>query len=107
MSKLVDPNWCMSSDTYFSQAAARMRSLSTKFQLAFLLLILAACTSRDLEEGDRDLVLKIEQLQPYGLSIPPNFSDFESFKREQWIDGSVTIEYEFEAPDQLGLRHLG
>jgi hypothetical protein len=83
-----------------------MRSLSTTIQLAVWLLVLSACTAQPLEEGDRDLVLKIGQLQPYGLSLPPDFTSYESFKRERWIDGSVMIEYEFEAPEELGLPYL-
>ncbi len=83
-----------------------MRSFSTRLQLAICALFLAACTAQPLEEGDRDLVLKIGQLQAHGLTLPPDFASFESFKRERWIDGSVMIEYDFEAPEELGLPYL-
>ena len=83
-----------------------MRLLSTRIQLAVLLLAVAACAAQPLEEGDRDLVLTIGQLQPYGLSLPPDFAAYESLTRERWIDGSVMIEYEFEAPEELGLPYL-
>lgn len=83
-----------------------MRAISTTFQLVFWLFVLSACTSGELEDGDRDLVLKVEQLEPYGLRLPENYSSYESFKRERWIDGSVTIEYEFQAPEALKLPYL-
>lgn len=83
-----------------------MRYYLTRIPLALWLLVLLACIVQPPEEGDRDLVLKIGQLQPYGLSLPRDFMTFESLKREQWIDGQVTVEYEFEAPEELGLPYL-
>ena len=83
-----------------------MRYYLTRIPLALWLLVLLACTVQPPEEGDRDLVLKIGQLQPYGLSLPRDFMTFESLKRERWIDGSVTVEYEFEAPVELDLPYL-
>ena len=83
-----------------------MRSASARIQLAVWLLVLSACTAQPLKEGDRDLVLKIAQLQPYGLTLPEDFASYESFKRERWFDGSVMVEYEFEAPEALGLPYL-
>jgi hypothetical protein len=83
-----------------------MRSHRRRIQLAVWLLILCACTSQELEEGDRDLVLKIGQLRPHGLNLPADYTSYESFTRERWIDGSVMIEYEFEAPEELGLPYL-
>ena len=74
--------------------------------ISFWLTLLAGCTTKELEEGDKDLVVTIGQLQPYGLELPPNFSSFETFRREQWFDGSYTIEYEFEAPEVLGLPYM-
>ena len=83
-----------------------MRSLSTRIQIVFWLLFLSACTNQPLEDGDPDLVLKIGQLQPYGLNLPPDFTSYETFKRERWLGGSVSVEYEFEAPETLGLPYL-
>lgn len=83
-----------------------MRLFSLAIQLAFWIVAASACTTKDIEEGDRDLVLKIEQLQPYGLNLPENFASFESFGREQWIDGSLSVVYEFEAPDEFNLPYL-
>lgn len=78
-----------------------MRSFSIATQLALWVIVLSACTSKDLEEGDRDRVLTIEQLQPYGLVIPENFESYESLEREQWFDGSYAVTYEFQGPGGL------
>ena len=78
-----------------------MRSLSVAIQLAILLIVLSACTSRDLEKGDRDLVLRIDQLESYGLTLPEDFRSHESLEREQWFDGSYLITYEYQSPSGL------
>ncbi len=83
-----------------------MRQFSLAILLALCIVAASACTTREIEQGDRDLVLKIEQLQPYGLKLPEEFASFESFKREQWIDGSLMVEYEFQAPDELDLPYI-
>ena len=87
-------------------ARADMRRILMTLQLVCWLFVLAACTTKELEEGDRDLVLKIGQLEPYGLGLPRDYSSFESFKRQQWIDGTFSVEYEFQAPGQLQLPYL-
>ncbi|MDH5232208.1 MAG: hypothetical protein OEZ58_24400 [Gammaproteobacteria bacterium] len=71
-----------------------------------LILILSACSSQPLKTGDHDLVLRIAQLEPYGLHLPPGHQTYERFKRKQWLDGTVMIEYEFEAPAELALPFL-
>ena len=83
-----------------------MRSISTRLHLAIWLFFVSACTAQPLKDGDRDRVLTIGLLQPYGLSLPSDFESYESFKRERWIDGSVMVEYEFDAPEGLGLPYL-
>ena len=40
------------------------------------------------------------------LTLPEGFEAYESFKRERWFDGSVMIDYEFDAPEELGLPYL-
>ena len=83
-----------------------MKKLIGIYQLALCTLFLSACTSGDIEEGDRELVLKIGQLQPYGLSLPEGYDSYESFGKERWFDGSFVIDYEFDAPIDLQLPYL-
>ena len=78
-----------------------MHSISVAIRLAFLLIVLSACTSQDLEEGDGDLVLRIEQLESYGLTLPDDFRSHESLERERWFDGSFMITYEYQSPSGL------
>jgi hypothetical protein len=65
------------------------------------ILVLSGCFDQPPEQGDRDLVLGIEQLEPHGLTLPADFAAYEKLSRERWIDGSVMIEYEFDAPKEL------
>lgn len=68
--------------------------------------LLLACTSQPLEPGDRDALLRIGQLEGLGIALPPGYEQHESFRRERWLDGSVALEYEFEAPAELALPYL-
>lgn len=63
----------------------------------------AACISGEVEEGDHALVLKVGQLREYGLELPRGYQSHESISKETWFDGSVSIEYEFEALDNADL----
>ena len=83
-----------------------MRPCSSMLLPAIWLLILTACSDQPVEEGDRHLVLSIEQLQPYGLSLPLDFLPYERIKRNRHFTGLITVEYEFEAPEELGLPYL-
>jgi len=74
--------------------------------LAVLALILAGCMSQEPEEGDRDLVLKAEDLLPYGIDLPRGYATWETLKREKWIDSSFAVEYEFEPPEDAELPYL-
>ena len=83
-----------------------MTKLTRVLYLVLCAFALSACTSADVEEGDRDLVLRVGQLEPYGLSLPEGFESHERFRKEQWIDGSMVIDYEFEAPANLQLPYV-
>lgn len=83
-----------------------MKKLTRVFHLALCALFLSACISGDVEEGERDLVLRIGQLKPYGLTLPKGFEAYEHFSKERWIDGSFVITYEFEAPEKSLLPYL-
>lgn len=66
---------------------------------ALIVLVCAACISGDIDEQDHALVLKVGQLREYGLSLPRGYQAHETMNKERWFDGSVTIEYEFDVPD--------
>lgn len=83
-----------------------MKKLIGILHLALCILFLSACMSGDVEEGDRDLVVRIGQLQPYGLSLPEGFEAHERFRKERWIDGAYAVDYEFDAPAELQLPYL-
>ncbi len=74
--------------------------------LAACALVLAGCMSQDPEEGDRQLVLKVEDLLPYGVELPRGYATWETLKREKWIDASYAVEYEFEPPDEAALPYV-
>ncbi len=83
-----------------------MRNITRTIWLTLWFVILTGCTTKELEPGDRDLVLKIGQLQEYGLNLSGNYAVFESFTKQQWFDGTFTIEYEFQAAAHLRLPFL-
>lgn len=70
------------------------------------LALCSACISGDVEESDHELVLKAEQLVEYGLNLPRGYQAFESMSKETWFDGSVTVVYEFSAPDNPDLPFI-
>ncbi len=71
-----------------------------------LLLSLGCWSTRAPEPGDRDRVVRVDHLVPFGLALPEGATEFERLKREVWFDGSVYVEYEFEAPEELGLPYV-
>lgn len=62
------------------------------------MIALSACSPVELKEGDRDLVLKIGQLKPFGLNIPQGFEAHERFHRQESTNGSQAVLYEFFDP---------
>jgi hypothetical protein len=53
--------------------------------------VLSGCFDQPPEQGDRDLVLGIEQLEPHGLTLPADFAAYEKLSRERWIDCGFSI----------------
>ncbi len=76
------------------------------FLAIIALAVVGGCTSTEFQEGDQDKLLRVAQLQEYGLELPHNFAIHESFKREQWFDGSIMLEYTFEAPTDPNLPYV-
>lgn len=83
-----------------------MLKRSTRIPLAALLVVLPASVAQSQEATDRDFVLTMGELQPFGADLPLDFEAYESISRRTFTDGSVAIEYEFEAPEELGLPYL-
>jgi len=83
-----------------------MLKRSTRIPLAALLVVLPASVAQSQEATDRDFVLTMGELQPFGADLPLDFEAYESISRRTLTDGSVAIEYEFEAPEELGLPYL-
>jgi hypothetical protein len=70
---------------------------------AFLVLAVftAACvTSEPLSPSDHALLVTAEKLAGFGLELPSEYQQHESFKRERFFGGTVMLEYEFEMPDR-------
>ena len=74
--------------------------------LAGCCLLLMACIRREVPTADRGLAVRVQQLEPFDVELPKNFAAYETFVREQWIDGSYSIEYTFEPPEGQGLPFL-
>ena len=83
-----------------------MLKRSTRILLAALWVALPASIAQSQEATDRDFVLTMGELQPFGVDLPLDFEMYESISRRTLTDGSVAIEYEFEAPEELGLPYL-
>ncbi len=83
-----------------------MLKRSTRILLAALWVALPASMAQSQEATDRDFVLTMGELQPFGVDLPLDFEMYESISRRTLTDGSVAIAYEFEAPEELGLPYL-
>ena len=74
--------------------------------IALVVAVTAGCMERPVTDAERGRVLTIAELEPYGLTLPDNVADYETFSKERWFDGSIVIEYEFSPPDNSDLPYL-
>jgi hypothetical protein len=79
--------------------------MKTKFLIVILaiLLILSGCAKQSIREEDKPLLLTVEELFPYGLSLE-NYRQYEVFRRNIHVDGAIEVEYEFDPPDDSGIN---
>ena len=70
--------------------------------LAVLLILSCSCAKQSIREEDKPLLLTVEDLVPYGLSVE-NYEQYEVFHRDIYVDGAVEIEYEFDPPEDSGI----
>jgi hypothetical protein len=71
--------------------------------LAILLILSCGCAKQSIREEDKPLLLTVEELAPYGLSLD-NYRQFEVFRRNTSADGAIEVEYEFDPPDDSGIN---
>jgi hypothetical protein len=68
--------------------------------LAGALLALATCaTTEPMQPADESLLVTLASLSQFGLELPAGYEEHQAFRREGTTGGTVTIEYEFAAPD--------
>ena len=79
--------------------------MKTKFLISILaiFLILSACAKQSIREEDKPLLLTVEELTPYGLSLD-NYRQYEVFRRHIYVDGAIEVEYEFDPPEESGIN---
>lgn len=79
--------------------------MKTTFLIAILaiLLILSGCAKQSIREEDKPLLLTVEELAPYGLSLD-NYRQYEVFRRHIYVDGAIEVEYEFDPPADSGIN---
>jgi len=76
--------------------------MKTKLLIIILVMLVAlscSCARQSIREEDKPLLLTVEDLAPYGVSLD-DYQRYETFKRDVYIDGSVDIEYEFDPPEE-------
>lgn len=71
--------------------------------LAILLILSCGCAKQSIREEDKPLLLTVEELAPYGLSLD-NYRQYEVFRRNIYVDGAIEVEYEFDPPDDSGIH---
>lgn len=71
--------------------------------LTILLIFSFSCAKQSIQEEDKPLLLTIEELVPYGLSVE-NYRQYEVFRRNIYVDGAIEIEYEFDPPEGSGIN---
>jgi len=71
--------------------------------LAIFLMLVCGCAKQSIREEDKPLLLTVEELAPYGLSLD-NYRQYEVFRRNIYADGAIEIEYEFDPPDDSGIN---
>jgi hypothetical protein len=80
--------------------------MKMKFHLAILaifLILSCGCAKQSIREEDKPLLLTVEDLAPYGLSLD-NYWQYEVFRRNINVDGAIEIEYEFDPPEESGIN---
>ena len=71
--------------------------------LAVLLIFACGCARQSIREEDKPLLLTVAELAPYGLS-PDNYRQYEVFRRNIFVDGTIEVTYEFDPPDDSGIN---
>ena len=71
--------------------------------LAMLVALSCGCAEQSIREEDKPLLVTVEDLAPYGLSLD-NYQQYEVFRRNVYIDGAIEIEYEFDPPEESGIN---
>jgi hypothetical protein len=71
--------------------------------LTILLIFSFSCAKQSIREDDIPLLLTVEELVPYGLSLE-NYRQYEVFRRNIYVDGAIEIEYEFDPPEDSGIN---
>ena len=71
--------------------------------LAIILILSWSCVQQSIREADKPLLLTVEDLTPYGLSLD-NYRQYEVFRRNIYVDGAIEVEYEFDPPDDSGIN---
>ena len=71
--------------------------------LVILLILTCGCAKQSIREADKPLLLTVEDLTPYGLSLD-NYRQHEVFRRNIYVDGSIEVEYEFDPPEDSGIN---
>jgi hypothetical protein len=80
--------------------------MKMKFLVAILVILLVfscGCSKQSIREEDKPLLLTVEDLVPYGLSVE-NYEQYEVFRRNIYVDGAIAIEYEFDPPEDSGIN---
>lgn len=74
-----------------------------RFALLLCLIVVAvnaACVANEpMEPGDAELLVTVGDLARFGLEVPSQHEQYESFKRERILRTTLMLEYEFESPD--------
>lgn len=67
------------------------------------MVLACSCAKQSIRAEDKPLLLTVEELAPYGLSLD-NYRQYEVFRRDIYVDGAIEVAYEFDPPDDSGIN---
>ncbi len=67
--------------------------------LLFVAFVATGCIERPAEPRDRQLLITVRDLEPYGIRVEPEEESQEVLQRLLYLDRSLEIDYEYDSPE--------
>ncbi|TGL64679.1 hypothetical protein [Leptospira sarikeiensis] len=64
--------------------------------IMLLLFVFSSCVSQTVNDDDRKILITVNDFKEYDLIFPGNYKKYEKYNKYISLDGTSTIEYEYE-----------